>query len=45
VGASAALPAGLSVGRNARIGAHVSESAFTADVPPGGVVNGPESIH
>jgi glucose-1-phosphate adenylyltransferase len=45
VGASAVLPAGLSVGRNARIGAHVTESAFTADVLPGGVVNGPESIH
>ena len=45
VGVGAALPAGLSVGRNARIGAHVVESAFTADVPPGGVVNGPESIH
>ncbi|MGH7741301.1 MAG: sugar phosphate nucleotidyltransferase, partial [Candidatus Eiseniibacteriota bacterium] len=45
VGVGAALPAGLSVGRNARVAAHVAESAFTADVPPGGVVNGPESIH
>ena len=45
VGVGAALPAGLTVGRNARIGAHVTESAFTTDVPPGGVVNGPESIH
>jgi glucose-1-phosphate adenylyltransferase len=45
VGVSAVLPAGLSVGRNARIGAHVTESAFSADVPPGGVVNGPESVH
>ena len=41
----AELPDGLSVGRNARIGADVGGVGFTSDVPPGGVVDGPESIH
>ncbi len=45
VGKGARLPAGLTIGRNARIGAGVAEGAFTADVPSGGVVDGPESMH
>jgi glucose-1-phosphate adenylyltransferase len=45
VGKGAQLPEGLAVGRNARIGAFVSAAAFTADVPSGGVVDGPESTH
>ena len=32
-------------GRNARIGAFVGEAAFTNDVPAGGVIEGPESMH
>ena len=31
--------------RNARIGASVIEQDFTAPVPSGGVVDGPESMH
>jgi len=45
VGKRARLPEGLTVGRNARIGASVSEEDFTAPVPAGGVVDGPESMH
>jgi glucose-1-phosphate adenylyltransferase len=45
VGKDAQLPAGLRVGRNARIGARVSESDFDGDVPAGGVVEGPDSMH
>lgn len=45
VGKSARLPAGVTIGRNARIGAHVSEADITVPVPAGGVVDGPESMH
>ena len=45
VGKRARLPEGISVGRNARIGASVTEESFTAPVPSGGVVDGPESMH
>lgn len=45
VGKGACLPAGLTVGRNARIGAFVTTDAFTGPVPAGGVVDGPGSIH
>ena len=45
VGKRARLPEGLTVGRNARIGASVNEEDFTAPVPAGGVVDGPESMH
>ena len=45
VGKRARLPEGLTVGRNARIGASVVEEDFTAPVPAGGVVDGPESMH
>ena len=45
VGKGAALPEGLSVGRNARIGAGVTCRDITGDVPPGGVVNGPDPMH
>ena len=45
IGKGARLPAGLSVGRNARLGAFVSAESFTDDVPGGGVVDGPDSMH
>jgi glucose-1-phosphate adenylyltransferase len=45
VGKRARIPEGLTVGRNARIGASVVEADFTAPVPAGGVVDGPESMH
>ena len=45
IGKGARLPAGLVVGRNARVGAFVAEEAFGAAVPEGGVVDGPESMH
>jgi acetyltransferase-like isoleucine patch superfamily enzyme len=45
VGKGAELPAGVRVGRNARIGAFAGEPAFTNDVPAGGVIEGPESMH
>jgi glucose-1-phosphate adenylyltransferase len=45
VGAHARLPEGMVIGRNARIGARVEESDFTAPVPAGGVVDGPQSMH
>jgi glucose-1-phosphate adenylyltransferase len=45
VGRGAELPSGISIGRNARVGAGVKADALTADVPAGGVVDGPESMH
>ncbi len=45
VGKRARLPEGITIGRNARIGAAVVEADFTAPVPAGGVVDGPESMH
>ncbi len=46
VGHRARLPEGIIVGRNARVGASVTEKDFTAPVvPAGGVVDGPESMH
>jgi glucose-1-phosphate adenylyltransferase len=45
IGKRARLPEGLTVGRNARIGASVDEQDFSAPVPTGGVVDGPESMH
>jgi glucose-1-phosphate adenylyltransferase len=45
VGKEAHIPAGIAIGRNARIGAAVQASAFTGDVPAGGVVRGPEPEH
>ena len=45
IGKGALLPAGITIGRNARIAARVSESDFDGDVPSGGVVDGPDSMH
>jgi len=45
VGKGAQLPDGISIGRNARIGAFVTVADFTNGVPAGGVVDGPESMH
>jgi glucose-1-phosphate adenylyltransferase len=45
VGKSARLPEGVTIGRNARVGAYATEADFTGDVPSGGVVDGPESMH
>jgi glucose-1-phosphate adenylyltransferase len=45
VGKDAHLPADVSIGRNARIGAHVRHENFSGDVPSGGVVHGPETEH
>ena len=45
VGKGARLPEGVTVGRNARIGNYVRESAIAGDVPAGGVVRGPEPEH
>ena len=45
IGKCARVPEGLTLGRNVRIGAFVSEADFTGDVPAGGVVDGPESMH
>ncbi|NOT34711.1 MAG: NTP transferase domain-containing protein [Candidatus Eisenbacteria bacterium] len=44
-GKGARLPGGISVGRNARIGAGVRENAITNDIPAGGVVHGPDPEH
>lgn len=44
-GKRAHLPEGITIGRNARIGAHVTAGDFNCDVPAGGVVDGPESMH
>ena len=45
VGKGAQVPEGITIGRNARIGAFVTVEDFTEDVPSGGVVDGPESRH
>jgi len=45
VGKRARIPGGITIGTNARIGASVSEKDFSAPVPSGGVVDGPESMH
>ena len=45
VGKGARLPKDIRVGRNSRIGAYVTEGDFSGDVPPGGVVDGPQSMH
>lgn len=45
IGKGAQLPAGIRIGRNARIGAFVTEADFGDHVPTGGVVDGPESKH
>lgn len=45
IGKEARLPAGLTVGRNARIGSGVGEDDFSAPVPAGGVVDGPDAMH
>ena len=45
VGKGARLPEGIRVGRNARIGAAVGVADFSGDVPTGGVVDGPQSMH
>jgi glucose-1-phosphate adenylyltransferase len=45
IGKGARLPAGVSIGRNARIGAFVTEAGFTGDVAAGGVLHGPEPEH
>ncbi len=45
IGKGAQLPDGIRIGRNARIGAFVTEADFDGNVPAGGVVDGPESMH
>jgi glucose-1-phosphate adenylyltransferase len=45
VGKGARLPDGITIGRNARVGAHVGPKDFTGDVAAGGVVHGPEKEH
>ena len=45
VGKGARIPEGIRIGRNARIGAFVQETDLTDDVPSGGVVDGPQSMH
>jgi glucose-1-phosphate adenylyltransferase len=45
IGKGAQLPEGVRIGRNSRIGAFVTESDFGGNVPEGGVVDGPESMH
>jgi glucose-1-phosphate adenylyltransferase len=45
VGKGALVPKGIHVGRNARIGAFVAERDYGDDVPAGGVVDGPQSMH
>ena len=45
IGKGARLPEGITVGRNARIGAAVGPADFRGDVADGGVVDGPESVH
>jgi glucose-1-phosphate adenylyltransferase len=45
VGKGAQIAEGIKIGGNARIGAFVVESDFTGNVPEGGVVDGPESMH
>ena len=45
VGKGARVPAGVTIGRNARIGAGVRERDFDHAVPAGGVIRGPEPEH
>ena len=45
VGKGAQLPPGVTIGRNARIGAGVHSRDVTQDVPAGGVVHGPDPEH
>lgn len=45
VGKGARLPEGITIGRNARIGAGVGGADFTTDVPDGGVVDGRQTMH
>jgi glucose-1-phosphate adenylyltransferase len=45
VGKEARIPAGISIGRNARIGACVTAEQFANDVPGGGVLRGPDPEH
>jgi glucose-1-phosphate adenylyltransferase len=45
VGKGAQVPAGQTIGRNARIGAGVRERDFGSSVPAGGVIRGPEPEH
>ena len=45
VGKGARIPAGVEVGRNARIGAGVTERDFSDSVPAGGVIRGPDPEH
>ena len=45
VGKGARIPEGITVGRNARIGAHVVERQFDGHVPAGGVIHGPDPEH
>ncbi len=45
VGKGARIPKDVHVGRNARIGAFVTERDFDGGVPAGGVVDGPQSMH
>ena len=45
VGKGARIPKDIQVGRNARIGAFVTERDFGGEVPAGGVVDGPQSMH
>ena len=45
VGKGARVPAGTTIGRNARIGAGVRERDFDGAVPAGGVIRGPQPEH
>jgi glucose-1-phosphate adenylyltransferase len=45
IGKGARLPAGITIGRNARIGSNVTAAEFDGDVPAGGVVFGPDPEH
>ena len=45
IGKGAQVPEGITIGRNARIGAHVRIRDFHGDVEGGGVVHGPEKEH
>jgi glucose-1-phosphate adenylyltransferase len=45
VGKGAVVPKDIRIGRNARVGAFVTERDFAGDVPAGGVVDGPQSMH
>jgi glucose-1-phosphate adenylyltransferase len=45
IGKGARVPAGITVGRNARIGSRVGDRDFGGDVPGGGVIKGPFPEH